>query len=305
MIYLKILVIGSINIDYVCTVESLPQKGETLLTTSFLENGGGKGANQAVGAKRLGADVTMIGAVGKDAIGIKLRESLAKEGINVENVLTADGPSGNAIITVDSSGNNTILVYPGANFKIDEEYINRCESTIKESDLIILQLEIPMNVVLHSARLAKKHNKKVILNPAPAKVLPQEIYKYIDYITPNETELSKLTGIADIKEASKELINRGAKNVVVTLGEKGCYFAGDKECQISSFPIEAVDTTAAGDSFNAALAISIGKGMEIEEALKFSNAVGALTSTKKGAQTSLPYMDEVRGFLEEVRAVNR
>lgn len=295
---LKILIIGSINIDYVCTVAELPQKGETLLASSFVESSGGKGANQAVAAQRLGAEVTMIGAVGKDAVGNKLIDNLRKEGINMDSIKSVDVPTGNAIITVDKNGDNTIVVYSGANFEVDEEFINSCETVIEENDFIILQLEIPMKTVLHSAKLAKKYGKKVILNPAPAKELPKEIYEYIDYITPNETELARITGINDIKEASKELINRGAKNVVVTLGEKGSYYLGESELEVGSFKIDAIDTTAAGDSFNGALAVAIGEGKSIEEALKYANAVGALTTTKIGAQVSLPYKEEVEKFLK-------
>lgn len=295
---LKILVIGSINMDYVCTVDELPKKGETLLSNGFVDSGGGKGANQAVAARRLGAEVAMIGAVGKDVSGDKLIDSLRKEGINVDYIKRVDIPTGNAIVTVDKNGDNTIVVYSGANFQVDEELINSCEAVIEENDFIILQLEIPMNTVLYSAKLAKKHGKKVVLNPAPAKELPKEIYEYIDYITPNETELARITGIDDVKLASKELINRGAKNVVVTLGEKGSYYLGDGELEVESFKIEAVDTTAAGDSFNGALAVALGEGKSIEEALKYANAVGALTTTKIGAQVSLPYKEEVKEFLK-------
>lgn len=295
---LKILVIGSINMDYVCTVDELPKKGETLLSNGFVDSGGGKGANQAVAARRLGAEVAMIGAVGKDVSGDKLIDSLRKEGINVDYIKRVDIPTGNAIVTVDKNGDNTIVVYSGANFQVDEELINSYEAVIEDNDFIILQLEIPMNTVLYSAKLAKKHGKKVVLNPAPAKELPKEIYEYIDYITPNETELARITGIDDVKLASKELINRGAKNVVVTLGEKGSYYLGDGELEVESFKIEAVDTTAAGDSFNGALAVALGEGKSIEEALKYANAVGALTTTKIGAQVSLPYKEEVKEFLK-------
>lgn len=298
MILLEILVIGSINIDYVSTVEKLPKKGETLHANFFEDSAGGKGANQAVGAIRLGANVSMIGAVGSDAIGGRLKDSLAKEGIDISRVNVVDKPTGNAIITVDKNGDNTIVVYPGANFEIDKKWIEDSEELIKKSDIVVLQLEIPMDTVVHSARLAKKHNKTVILNPAPAKELPKEIYQYIDYITPNETELYELTNIQDVETGVKELLNRGSKNVIVTLGEKGCYYLGENGmCQVDSFKITAVDTTAAGDSFNGALAVALCENKTIEEALKYANAVGALTTTKKGAQTSLPCREEVEKFL--------
>nr|WP_315116682.1 ribokinase [uncultured Clostridium sp.] len=301
MISLEILVIGSINIDYVSTVEELPRKGETLHANSFEDSAGGKGANQAVAARRLGAEVSMIGAVGNDVIGKKLKESLEKEGIDVSCINAVDVPTGNALITVDKNGDNTIVVYSGANFQLDNKWIDDSEKLIKRSDIVVLQLEIPMETVMYSAKLGKKHNKIVILNPAPAKELPEEIYNYIDYITPNETELYKLTGVEDdIEGASRKLLDRGARNVVVTLGEKGCYCLGEVgEYGIDSFKVEAIDTTAAGDSFNGALAVALCENKKIEDALKFANAVGALTTTKKGAQTSLPYMKEVDKFISK------
>lgn len=295
---MEILVIGSINIDYVSTVEKLPKKGETLHANSFEDSAGGKGANQAVGARRLGANVSMIGAVGKDAIGSRLKDSLAKEGIDVSRINTVDVPTGNAIITVDKNGDNTIVVYSGANFEIDNKWIEDSEELIKKSDIVVLQLEIPMDAVVYSAKVAKKYNKRVILNPAPAKELPQEIYQYIDYITPNETELQELTSIENIELGVKELLGRGAKNVIVTLGEKGCYYLGEEGTHVvDSFKINAVDTTAAGDSFNGALAVALCQNKDIKDALRYANAVGALTATKKGAQTSLPYGKEVEKFV--------
>lgn len=296
---MKILVIGSINIDYVSTVEELPQKGETILANSFVYSNGGKGANQAVAARRLGADVALIGAVGKDPIGKKLTDSLGKEGVNVDHIKTVDVPTGNAIITVDKEGNNTIVVYSGANSEVDIDFINNCEKVIEENDILILQLEIPIETVLYSVKLAKSKGKTVILNPAPARDLPDEIYRYIDYITPNETELARITGINDIKKASEKLVNKGTKNVIVTLGEKGCYYIGDDEIEAKSFEVESVDTTAAGDSFNAALAVALADGKEVKKALEFANAVGALTTTKLGAQLSLPYRDEVMNFIKK------
>lgn len=285
--------------DYTSIVQELPKKGETILSNDFTNSSGGKGANQAVAAKRLGGDVSLIGAVGKDIAGTNLTKSLKLEGINVDNIKSVDLPTGNAIITVDKNGDNTIVVYSGANFQVDEKLVDSCQALIKESEFVILQLEIPMETVLYSAKLAKKYGKKVILNPAPANELPKEIFKYIDYITPNETELFELTGADNVKSASRELINKGVKNVVVTLGEKGCYYLGERELEVESFKVKSMDTTAAGDSFNGALAVALGEGKTIEEALRFANAVGALTTTKIGAQTSLPNRQELEEFLNK------
>lgn len=291
---MNIVVIGSINMDYVLKVADLPQKGETVISTSFHVTGGGKGANQAVAARRLGAEVYMIGALGNDSMGKELSLKLENEGINIAGIKYVGVPTGNAMITVDEAGNNTIVVYPGSNAELDEKWIIKHEDIISKADFVVLQLEIPMNTVEAAVKLAKKHNRKVILNPAPAKEIPSEIYKYVDIITPNETELAALTGVSDVREGAKILLSRGAGSVVVTIGEKGCYYIDENtEKLVEGIKVDAKDTTAAGDSFNGALAVALSEGKSIGEALRFSNIVGALTATKIGAQDSLPHRKTV------------
>lgn len=296
---MNIAVIGSINMDYISKVNNLPKKGETLTASAFQLAGGGKGANQAVAASKLGANVNMIGAVGNDINGKELVRILRESGVNVSGISFVFVPTGNALIFVEDGGSNMIVVYPGANGKVDINMVRENLDYIKKSEIVILQLEIPMDTVFTTAKLAKELGKKVILNPAPAKELPKDIFQHIDYITPNETELFILTGTEDYKEGSKILKNLGAKNVVVTLGDKGCYYLGEVgEAFVESFKVKAVDSTAAGDTFNGALAIALIEGKPIMEALRFANAAGAVTTTKLGAQTSLPTREEVEALLK-------
>lgn len=297
---MKILVIGSINMDYVAHVDKLPEKGETLTSNNYHVSPGGKGANQAVAARRLGAEVFMIGALGNDGAGRDLYSKLQGEGIDTSGILFTDTPTGNAMITVDEKGSNTIVVFPGSNGKLDAAWIEKFKQEIMNADCVILQLEIPMETVEAAVKLAKACGTKVILNPAPAKSIPLEVYKDIDIITPNETELARLTGTEDIKEGSKILIANGVKRVVVTLGEKGSYYLdSEEEVFAEAVKINAIDSTAAGDSFNAALAVALNEKLGIREALEFSNIVGALTTTKIGAQDSLPFRSEVENYKKE------
>lgn len=296
---MKIVVIGSINMDYVFQVVNLPAKGETITASSYQISPGGKGANQAVAAKRLGADVLMIGALGNDGAGGDLCRRLEKEGIDISGILFTDTPTGNAMITVDERGFNTIVVYQGSNADLDIGWVERFREEIKNADCVILQLEIPIEAVVSSIKLAKEYNTKIILNPAPARDIPMEAYRYVDIITPNETELAKLTGTDDIKKGAEILMNRGVKEVVVTLGDKGSYYlSSEREIFAAAVKVNAIDSTAAGDSFNAALAVGLNENSNIEAVLKFSNIVGALTTTRIGAQNSLPYRDEVEKFKE-------
>jgi len=294
---LKIVVIGSINRDYTAQVKKLPEKGETVIASSYKISIGGKGANQAVAAKRLGAQVYMIGAVGDSDGGRDIVKELESEGIDVSGVLFTEEVTGNAMITIDELGFNTIVVYPGANAKLDSSWIERHSKIIEEADFVILQLEIPLETVETAVKLSKKYNVKVILNPAPAKEIPDEVYKYIDIITPNEVELTQLTGTTDIKDGANMLIEKGVSEVIVTLGEKGSYYTnGQEEIFSEAVPVNTIDSTAAGDSFNAAIAVALCENMNIKSALNFANIVGALTTTKMGAQDSLPYRDEVESF---------
>lgn len=298
---MKIVVIGSINMDCSAKVKALPQKGETILADEFYTLPGGKGANQAVAARRLGADVNMIGSVGNDAAGKVLCETLREEGILTNGIKTVELPSGNAMITVDHKGNNTIVVFAGANSEMNDDWLIKNKPIIQEADYIIIQLEIPIETVKSAVEIAKSLKKKVILNPAPAAQIPDEVYEGLEIITPNETELAVITGTKDIKKGAKKLINKGVKSIIVTLGEKGSlYMDASKEIYTESYNAEAIDTTAAGDSYNAAVAVALCEGKTIEETLKFANAVGALTTTKLGAQEALPFRTEVNAFIEKL-----
>lgn len=291
---MKIVVIGSMNMDYVVNVNKLPKKEETISATSFTTSIGGKGANQAFAAKKLGAEVFMIGAVGNDEAGRIIIERMTEENIHTSRIETVNVPTGNAMITVEESGSNTIVVYPGANDYVSKNIIDKNEDVIKEADFIILQLEIPIESVEYAVKLAKKYNKKVILNPAPAKKIPEELYGFIDILTPNETELESLSEEKDIKNGAKLLLCKGVKEVVVTIGDKGCYYLSkEDEFIINSIEVKAIDTTAAGDSFNGALAVGLCERKNMKETLKFANIVGALTTTKHGAESSLPNRIEV------------
>lgn len=294
---MKIAVIGSINMDIVMKVPWLPQKGETLLAEEYLTVPGGKGANQAVAAARLGAKVSMIGALGREAFGDTLLKGLTEDGLDVRGIRRTDSPSGNALITVDPQGENTILVYPGANGDVTPDWVQRQESIIQEADWVMLQLEIPMESVLKAAKLAKKLKKKVLLNPAPAAELPEELISMVDILTPNETELALLSGVEGIEDGADVLLSKGVQMVVVTLGSKGSLVKTKQSMiQAEAYAIQAVDTTAAGDAFNAGLVTALGEGRNLKEALSFANAVGAVTATKLGAQRSLPTREVVEQF---------
>lgn len=295
---MKIAIIGSINKDYTAQVDKLPQKGETVIASNYKISLGGKGANQAVAAKRLGAEVAMIGAVGKLDGGQDIVKKLENDGIDVSGILIVDDEvTGNAMITVDEKGANTIVVYPGANNKLSPLWIEKQKEIIRNAHFAILQLEIPIETVEFAVKISKEYNVKVILNPAPAKKLPEEIYEYVDIITPNEVELTQLTGTEDIKEGASILIQKGVKEVIVTLGERGCYYTdGIREIFVEAVRVKAIDTTAAGDAFNAAIAVALGEKLDINSALIFANIAGALTTTKMGAQDALPFRQEVESF---------
>lgn len=302
----KILVIGSFMMDLVAQTPRAPIEGETIIGTSFSQFTGGKGANQAVAAARLGADVTMVGKLGEDSFGKSHIESLKREGINHDYVLFDDvESSGVGHITLEENGNNRIIVIPGANLKLSPKEVEGLEKNIKNSDIIILQLEIPFETVYKTIELAHKHGKTIILNPAPAAKLKEEFVKLVDYIVPNESEASLLTGIKvnsieSAKKAAQNLLKLGCNNVIITLGEKGVLLVNNnEEIFQESFKVKPVDTTAAGDSFIGAFAYSLANGLESKKSLEFACAVGALTVTKIGAQPSLPKLTEVEMFMKE------
>ncbi|OCT14734.1 ribokinase [Paenibacillus pectinilyticus] len=291
---MKIVVIGSINMDYSLKVAHLPQKGETLKATSFHMNAGGKGANQAVAARRLGAEVAMIGAVGKDEAGSELLQRLRLEGIDTTGIAVTESRTGMAQIIVEEAGDNSIVIVPGANAEVSESWVKQHEHVIQEADFILVQLEIPLETVDYVIKLANRYHKRVLLNPAPASPLPDKIYAHIDILTPNETELQTLTGCSDRIEGVQQLLDKGVKRVIVTLGEQGCFYMdASSQLRVKAMQVQAIETTGAGDAFNGALAVALCEGKPLEEVLKFSNIVGALVASRVGAQEAMPFRQEV------------
>lgn len=300
----KIVVVGSLNMDLVVQANRLPVGGETILGKAFHEIPGGKGANQAVAMARLGAAVEMIGRVGQDGFGKSLLSTLAADGVQTDSVTMVEGMStGVALITVQDSGENSIIVVPGANSCLSAEDLQAYEAQIASAKTVVAQLETPLETVERLFDLAKKNGCYTILNPAPAQALPLSLLGHIDLLTPNETELALLSGMPtetaeEVFSAAQELMSRGVKALVVTLGSEGAvYFDNSgKHCKVSAHKVEAVDTTAAGDSFTAGLAVKLTEGASIEEAMTFATKVGALTVQKLGAQSSLPTLAEVEAF---------
>lgn len=288
----KITVIGSINMDLVTITKRMPLQGETVVGETFRLIPGGKGANQAVAAARLGADVHLIGAVGADAFGTELLQHLQKEGIIVDGVKpVTDTETGIATIII-SEGDNRIIVVSGANHALCPDDLERWEEKIATSDVCLLQLEIPLPVVERAVSIAKHHGVRVILNPAPAQPLPDTLLDQVDFLTPNEHE-------RDVVLAGRPL-EKWAHKWIVTEGKRGVSFQRNGErLLIPGFHVPVVDTTGAGDTFNGALAVALSKGMELEEACRYANAAAALSVTKLGAQTGMPTERELESFLAE------
>lgn len=291
----KITVIGSVNMDLVTLADRTPKAGETILGKAFHTIPGGKGANQAVAAARLGAEATFIGCVGDDDFGRLMTQRLQDEGINIDYVKPVTHVStGIAAITI-SEGDNRIIVVPGANSHVTAEYVQKHEEVIAASDAIVLQLEIPVDGVKKAMELARKHRVKIILNPAPFQVLSKEMLLLADYLTPNEHEQAELLAAGNWTEAEREEI---LQKCIVTRGAAGASIYQNGEKLIPGYPVEAVDTTGAGDTFNGALAFSLSGNADLEEACRFANAAGALSVTKLGAQGGMPTSEEVAEFLQ-------
>ena len=295
----KILVIGSLNVDMVVKVPHMPAAGETILAGNMELVPGGKGANQAYAAGRLGARVTMFGAVGSDSYADIEKNSLASAGVDTSRLLMREGKStGLAWITVNEAGDNSIVVIPGANATVTEQDIADNEALLRDCDILLCQLEIPLKTVVYAAKRAKELGKTVVLDPAPVpQEFPEELFSYIDIIKPNETEAAQLLGasVNGYEEASDKLRAKGIKNVLITLGPKGAYINSETEGKhlmpVRQVPV--VDTTAAGDSFTAALAVRLAAGSSVVQAVRYANEVAAIVVTRKGAQTSIPSADEV------------
>lgn len=296
----KILVIGSSNTDMTIKSPRLPAPGETILGGTFVMGPGGKGANQAVAASRLGGDVTFICKVGRDMFGENAVKGYQKEGIDTSHTLYSDQASGTALILVDDSGENCIAVAPGANGDLSPADIDSVADVIKKADYLILQLEIPVESVLRAAKIAHEAGVYVILNPAPACKLPEEIFKYISLITPNQTESALMTGIEVKDEASRtkaieSFHKMGVKDVIVTLGSKGSLVCqGNEQIMVEALKVKAVDATAAGDTFCGAVCVALSEGKALEEAARFATKASALTVQKMGAQSSIPYITDIK-----------
>lgn len=302
----KVVVIGSLNMDIVVETERYPQVGETLLGDKIRFIPGGKGANQAVAASRLGAQTSMIGAVGDDAFGQELLSALRNDGVDVSGVNCISGMTTGVASIYVAEGDNSIIVVPGANFQVTPEDIDQHEDKLKQGDIILLQLEIPVETVLYAARRAKELGKTVVLNPAPAQPLPDEIFNYIDYITPNRSELSRYTGMDTegemLEQAMRRMKEMGAGHVVTTLGASGSAYLNDegKVSTLAGYRVPTVDTTGAGDCYNAGLAVAITKGQTLKEAVDYAGLVSALAVTKFGAQAGMPTEVEVQHFATEL-----
>ncbi|MBT6813377.1 MAG: ribokinase [Anaerolineae bacterium] len=304
-----IVVVGSLNMDLVVRVPHMPIPGETVLGNDFQNIPGGKGANQAVGAARMGARVTMIGKVGNDEFGKALTKNLANEGVGISHISVDEKEAtGIAMITLDQNGQNSIVVASGANMALKPEDIRTAWKKISDIDVLVMPLEVSLECVEEAVRLATESSVKVILNPAPAQKLSDDLLKKVDVLVPNESETSLLTGLAvesieDAKIAAKSLLEKGAGAIVLTLGSRGALLISENQPAIISTPykVNVVDTTAAGDSFVAALSVGIVEGLPLENALRQATAAGALAVTKMGAQPCMPTKKEVNELMEEQR----
>jgi len=297
---MKIVVIGSTNTDMVIKTGNLPAPGETILGGEFFMNPGGKGANQAVATSRLGGDVTFIAKTGNDIFGEQSIENLRREGVNTGNMIVdPENPSGVALITVDSKAENCIVVAPGSNMTLKPKDIEKAIEQIRVAEIILLQLEIPIETVEYAAQIASRNNIKVILNPAPAQKLSNSILKKIHILTPNETETEILTGVkvmnANTAEKAAKILNKkGVEIIIITMGANGAFIHTDSLSELIPAPeVKAVDTTAAGDTFNGALAVAVSEGFSIREAVQFANKAASIAVTRLGAQASTPYRSEV------------
>jgi ribokinase len=302
----KICVIGSLNMDLVATVDHFPRPGETVTGRDFGTFPGGKGANQAVAAGRLGGtEVRMVGRVGDDMYGGQYMKVLKDAGVATRGVGMELGVStGIAVISVDGRGENNIVIIPGANGTVDRDFIDSKASVADECDIFLFQLEIPLDTVEYAMKRMKEKGKIVILDPAPARALPDEFLQIPDYVTPNETELAILSGVkADSEEATKNaaqvLLGKGVRTLICKAGKNGAYIATKGMfTHVPGFKVDVVDTTAAGDAFNAALALGLARGDALVECVRLANAAGALATTAKGAQAAMPTLKQVEALIK-------
>ena len=300
----NIVVAGSSNTDMVVKVPQMPRPGETVLGGTFFMAAGGKGANQAVAAVRAGGAVTFVACVGADAFGEQAVQGFRKDGIDTKYVFTVDeAPSGVALIMVDDGGENSIAVASGANARLYPHHIDEAAAAIAAADVLLVQLETPLATVEAAVALAAAHGTRVILNPAPAQALGDDILQHVSVITPNRSEAELLTGLAldhpsRLDEVASALLSRGADVALITLGGEGLYLAtSERRERIPAFDVQPEDTTAAGDTFNGALSVALSESMPLRDAARFASAAAAISVTRRGAQPSAPHRDEILRML--------
>ncbi len=302
----RITVVGSLNMDLVVRAPRIPRPGETIIGGEFRTVPGGKGANQAVAAARLGGQVSMVGRVGSDAFAQSLLDGLAADGVD-HTFVTQDpeAATGVALIVVDDAGENSIVVASGANMRLSPADVNAAEAVIAGADVLLLQLEVPLAAVVQAARAARAHGAMVVLNPAPACPLPHELLSLVDVLVPNESETALLTHLpvgdrAEIEAAAIALRELGVDTVVLTLGERGALLVGEGEMElVPAFEVTPVDTTAAGDAFVGGFAVALAEGRSLTDAVRWGNAAGALATTRLGAQPSLPTRRAVEALVAQ------
>ena len=303
---MSVVVLGSINMDLTTYVPKLPQPGETLQGSSYITVPGGKGNNQAVAAARLGADTKFIGRVGTDGFGKEVLQIVADQNVDVSQVMKdPENGTGIAVISVDQNAENSIIIISGANFALDDSDVERASQNMDDAQVLMLQMEIPLETALKAAKIAKEKGVKVVFDPAPAKPLPDEAYKLMDFITPNETETEILVGIRpgnqeEASKAAKLLLEKGAGTAIIKMGGSGVYYENKEESGfVPPYKVNPIDTVAAGDAFNAGLAVAISEGKPLAEAVRWGAAAGAIATTRKGALPAMPYREEVLKLMKE------
>ncbi len=303
----SIVVVGSVNLDLVCTGKRIPAPGETVTGDHFRTFHGGKGANQAVAVSRLGCPVSLIGKVGDDEFGLRLRHGLEEAAVDVSHLASARGTaSGVALISVDAQGQNSITVVPGANGKLLPRDLDKALPSLSSAGMILAQLEIPMDTVEHLAEIAEQSHVPFMLDPAPARPIPAPVMRRVTYLTPNETEASALCDVAfgkltphNVAQYAETLLKSGPANVIIKMGARGAFVASadGRRMQVAAFEVLVVDSTAAGDAFNGGLAVALMQGMRLEEAVRYASAVSAISVTRAGAQPAMPTTREVHRLL--------
>ncbi|WP_299029938.1 ribokinase [uncultured Thermanaerothrix sp.] len=297
-----VVIVGSLNMDLVVRAPRHPQPGETIIGSGFQTFPGGKGANQAVAVARLGGKVRMIGRVGQDAFGEALLATVARDGVDTTFIRRdPEAPTGVALITLDAAGQNTIVVASGANWRVSAQDVRDAEAAFAGADVLLMQLECPLDAVEAATDLAHRYGLRVVLNPAPARALPADLLARVDYLLPNQPELMLLAGGESDREAAIRAVQAlGARNLVVTLGEEGALLAlNDQREHLPAYKVTVVDTVAAGDAFAGAFALALAEGKSVREAAIWGNAAGAIAVTRPGAQPSMPRRDELLQFLAE------